>query len=346
LLKSGIFALVLGAACLLPAAVLGQAANVVLVPYGEPGTKDPHAAQITDTLAAALQKAGAPVKIVAPIDHLDAVANAAQICRDNGATSLLIPEGRYEQTQKVIRAVLTTVYTYPTHVELRLDRIDCAGRVVWSATATKDIVRSNGIIQATNIGATIDDAFRDAVATVVSQLVSAPAIAAVPTAVPAAAAVPTAVAATAAATADGPQTYLIVPFGQPGIGDPRSKDLTGSLSKYMTDRKLAVKVAQPADRLTLVKDAGTMCSQNAATAILVPDLRLEQGPTKTHAELRLVLLGCDGRPKAHAFAETDVGNGFANFNPGAVMVNVGEQATKPALDRLFPGTTPAPAASR
>jgi len=334
--KSGVFALVLGAACLLPAASAAQAANAVLIPYGEPGTKDPHAAQITDTLAAALQKAGAPVKVVAPVDHLDAVANAAEICRDNGATSLLIPEGRYEQTQKVIRAVLTTVYTYPTHVELRLDRIDCAGRVVWSATATKDIVRSNGIIQATNIGATIDDAFRDAVATVVSQLASAPAIAAVPTAV----------AATAAATPDGPQTYLIVPFGQPGIGDPRSKDLTGSLSKYMTDRKLAVKIAQPVDRLTLVKDAGTMCSQNAATAILVPDLRLEQGPTKTHAELRLALLGCDGRPKAHAFAETDVGNGFANFNPGAVMVNVGEQATKPALDQLFPGTTPAPAASR
>src|SRR5271165_3058180 len=67
---------------------------LVLVPYEEPETKDPHAAGVTQSLSLNLQQQGIPVKSIAPIDHLSAVASAAQLCRDNGAGGLLIAEGR------------------------------------------------------------------------------------------------------------------------------------------------------------------------------------------------------------------------------------------------------------
>jgi hypothetical protein len=312
----------------------------ILVPYEEPAGKDPHAREITQTLAAELQKQGLAVKVIEPVDHLDAVHNAPQLCRDNGANAILIPEGRYEQTRKSLYAVFANVVTYPTHVELRLDEFDCSGKLAWTTTATKDEVRSNGIIDPANVGATIDDAFRAAAAEAVGRLAAAPALGgAVGSAGPAPDIAPS-------------SRYVLVPFGQPGIADPRSPDLTRSLEKLMIDRKIDVTTIAPVDRLTVVASAPELCAQNGAGGIVVPDLRLEQSPLhSTHAELRLDLLGCDGRVRAHGFSEADVGNGFLNFNLAAVMVEVTERAMRPALDQLMPtiaaaqGATPGPGPS-
>src|ERR1700682_3276789 len=72
-----------------PAPASTPAAGVkplVLIPYEEPGSTDPHAAAITAKLAIDLPAAGVAVTSVAPVDHLDAVANAAKICADNAAS--------------------------------------------------------------------------------------------------------------------------------------------------------------------------------------------------------------------------------------------------------------------
>lgn len=103
------------AAGVAPAAVLAQTAppaapaapasgaKLVLLPYESPGSTDPHAAAITQTLSADLAAAGVAVATVAPVDHLEAVASAAKICTDNNATGILVPEGRYEQTKRSSR---------------------------------------------------------------------------------------------------------------------------------------------------------------------------------------------------------------------------------------------------
>ena len=45
---------------------------------------------------------------------------------------ILVPEGRYEQTLKVIPTPFVSILRYPTHVEFRLDQIGCDGAVRWT----------------------------------------------------------------------------------------------------------------------------------------------------------------------------------------------------------------------
>ncbi len=93
--------------------------HLVLLPYEAPGSTDPHAVAISQALQAELVTDGIAVTSVAPVDHLDAVEeNAKKLLADNGASGILIPEGRYEQTKKVIPAPFVTILRYPTHVEL------------------------------------------------------------------------------------------------------------------------------------------------------------------------------------------------------------------------------------
>ncbi|HMD01473.1 MAG TPA: hypothetical protein VKG44_00785, partial [Candidatus Baltobacteraceae bacterium] len=129
------------------------------MPFEEPGTKDPHATGITQSLSGDLQQQGFTVKAIPPTDHLQAVAAAADLCRDNGAAGLLVAEGRYEQTQKrtFIPFSPVQITSYPTHVELRLDEIDCAGKIAWTAYASADQRPSGpdfgGPQMVTNVGA-------------------------------------------------------------------------------------------------------------------------------------------------------------------------------------------------
>ena len=135
--------------------------KLVLLPYEAPGSTDPHAKAITENLAADLAAAGLAVTTVAPVDHIDAVASAAKICADNGVTGMLVPEGRYEQTYKMIPTPFVQIIRYPTHVELRLDEVGCDGVVRWTSTSTAD-ENPSGAFSVGNLGSYIDAAFRTA----------------------------------------------------------------------------------------------------------------------------------------------------------------------------------------
>ena len=309
----------------------------VLVPYEEPGTKDPHALGVTQALTASLGEANITAKPVASMDHLDAVAHAGQLCAQNAATALLIPEGRYEQSEKTTPLPFGfRVKSYPTHVEVRLDAIDCRGTVAWSTRGVGDQSSSGvgfsyvpGTAGAQNLGAAVDECFRNAVKSAVADLAQAPAMPAIDasTVAPPPAAAPAALPASA--------VYLLLPFAQPGIADPRSDDMTGSLTKALAGRNLAVKAGPSIDRLTTLAQAGALCSQAGANAIVVPSIRLEQ-TTKTYGELRLDLVSCDGRLLARGTGTGGAGSGWMNL--GAKMVEASEKATPGALDELFPAT--------
>jgi hypothetical protein len=303
---------------------------LVLVPYESPGSTDPHAATITKTLAAALTAAGMSVTTVAPVDHLDAVADAAKLCADNGAAGLLVPEGRYEQTKKVIPAPFVTVLRYPTHVDFRLDEIGCDGSVRWSATTSGDDVRT-GAFSVGNLGSSVDAAFRIAVEAAVKARASASVAETTSNlAAPAAAAAP----------ATTPVTYVVVPFEQPTFADPHSVDMTHSLLTQLQKQNVAVKAGTAIDHLAVVSTAAQLCTANTAQAIIVPDVRIEQSSFtgRSHAALRLALVSCTGTVLAHGAGEADMGSGFM-VNFGAAAVGVSERAMGPAIDQLFAAKT-------
>ncbi|HTZ55438.1 MAG TPA: hypothetical protein VMB20_10290 [Candidatus Acidoferrum sp.] len=305
--------------------------KLVLIPYQEPGSDDPHAAAVTQVLSDDLTAAGVTFATAAPTAHLEAVANAAKLCADNNATALLIPDGRYEQSQKRFAVSLIVVVKNETHVEFRLDEVGCDGVVRWSNVATGDQAQS-GVYNAGNAGAAVDAAFRDAIksetATFASAKIADP---------PAAAGPP---AAAAAASAPAVQTYLLIPFGQPGVADPRVSDITHSLLTQMQARKLKVVVAGTTiDHLTAIATAPQLCAANNAQAIVVPSIRLEQSIStgRSHAVLRMSLLNCDGAIDGQSVSDADMGQLFI-YNFGAALVGVAERAMETGLDQLFPST--------
>jgi hypothetical protein len=318
-----------------PPAQLAPAIPLVLVPYEEPGSTDPHALAISEKLLADLPAAGVNVKGVAAIDHLDAVANAAKICADNGASGILIPEGRYEQTKKIFPIGLwLTIERYPTHAELRLDEIGCDGNIRWTNTTTGDEART-GAFSVGNLGSAIDGAFRSAI----DAAVKARAAATVPTG----AAAPATASPAVAAPAAPPTTFLLLPFEQPTIGDPHAPDVTHSLLVQLQARKLDVKLGTPIDHLSAVTGAAQLCTANGVQAIIVPNVRVESSPAtgRSHASLRLAMLSCGGSVLGHSQAEADMGAGSMN-NFGAAVTGISERAMGPAIDQLFPSTAAVP----
>ncbi|MBV8150746.1 MAG: hypothetical protein JOY59_04250 [Candidatus Eremiobacteraeota bacterium] len=309
------------------AAAAASAQPLVLVPYEEPGSKDPHAATISQTLQEQFGAAGLTVKAIAPIDHLSAVASAAKICADNNVTGILIPEARYEQTKKVIPTPFVTVLRYPTHAEFRLDQIGCDGSVRWTTTAVGDQAPA-GAFSVGNLGAAVDAALKTAEQTAVAARAAA-SVAAPPAAAPVAA-VP--VPATVS-------SYLLVPFEQPGIADPHASDLTNSLQTKLKEHKLDVKTGAPVDHLSVVSTASQLCTSSGAQAIIVPGVRIEQSSVtgRSHAAMRLTLMSCGGTIVRESTAEADMGQAFM-YNFGAAVVNVSEQAMSPAIDQLFPAS--------
>ncbi len=142
--------------------------------------------------------------------------------------------------------------------------------------------------------------------------------------------------ASSAATAS-PSTYLLLPFEQPGIADPRGADMTHSLLTQLQEHKLDVKVGTPLDHLAAITGAQQLCTGSGAQAIIVPNVRIEQSSFKgrSHASLRLSLLSCTGSLLGHGAAEADMGQVFIR-NFGASVVGVTERAMGPAIEQLFP----------
>jgi hypothetical protein len=130
---------------------------------------------------------------------------------------------------------------------------------------------------------------------------------------------------------------VLVPFEEPTIADPRSADMTHSLLVQLQAQKLDVKVGSPIDHYSAVSSASQLCTANAAQAIIVPDVRIEQSAVtaRSHASLHLELLSCTGSVLGHGAAEADMGQPtMVNF--GAAVVAVSERAMTPAIEQLFP----------
>ncbi len=310
------------------AAPVASGKTYVLIPYDQPDGKDEHASAVRSDLSKDLDAAHITVTTAAPMDHLEAVEHAASLCAQYHADGLLVPEGRDEQTVKMVYAVLMNVTKYPTHVEFRLDEIGCDGVVHWSKTTTAD--RTTSGFTSSNLDAVVDDAFNGAIADATSAFAQAT-IADYPPAKPAAD--PPA----SAAHLDPAAKYLVVPFAQPGLADPHADDIMHSFMGKLETRKITATAAAPMDRLTVIATAQSLCSAAGASAIIVPSLRIEQSSFHgdSYAELRLDVVGCNGVVLAKSLGTANYKRGtLRNF--GADAVEVSEMAMDPALTQLFP----------
>lgn len=300
----------------------------VLIPYDQPDGKDEHASAVMSDITKDFDAAHVTIVAAAPMDHLEAVQHAASLCAQYHADGLLIAEGRDEQTVKMVYAVLTNVIKYPTHVEFRLDEIGCDGVVHWSKTTTAD--RNTSGFTSANLDAVVDDAFNGAIGDATSAFAQAT-IADYPAAN--AAADPPA----SPAHLDPAAKYLVVPFAQPGIADPRADDIMHSFMGKLETRKITATAAAPMDRLTVIATAQSLCTAAGASAIIVPALRIEQSSFHgdSYAELHLDVVGCNGQVLVKALGTANYKRGtIRNF--GADAVEVSEQAMDPALAQLFP----------
>ena len=309
--------------------------SLVVIPYQEPADTAALGSQVTAMLLSDLTTARIKTVSVAPVDHVHAVANAAQICSENDAAGILIPEGRSDVTGRLSYFVVASTVTYEWHVDFRLDLVDCRGVVRRSVLASGN-KSSTGVLSPVSPGGgnmtvgPLQSAFQSAVQSAVQQY----------------AASPPDLAADVAPPAAGPVTspsvtskLLLIPVGQPGMADPNAAAVTDAALAQMKLRNVDVTLGSQIDHLTVFAAAAQLCASNGAQGIVVPRLEIVQVPFSGQARalLRLDLFACDGTPVAYGSGEGDLRKA-PKHDFRAAVVDAARQALAPALDQLFPST--------
>lgn len=337
---------------LLAAAVVTQRASaqataatpLLLVAVEDPNATDPSAKGINAALSELLGGAGVLLVKSDKKYALDAIAQGPALCAASHASGMLVPAGRYEQTEHETPVPFVgKVIHYSTHVEFRLDELSCDGAVRWTTTTKADVGRSGVMFKPSNVGADVDAAFRTAIADAVKARTDAKIV---EPAAPESAPAPGAAGDAAPAVIDPKDPLLLIPIEEPGIADPHATDMTHSLLLTMQKRGMTVKTATAVDHNTIVHDAASLCSANNAKAIVVPHVRVEQSgySGRSHASFATTLVSCTGVPIAHGANDADMpGGGWFNFTASAT--GVFERAVTPALDALYPVAKPAAAAA-
>lgn len=307
-------------------------AKLLFVPYELPGSSDPYEIAASQNVLSALSGMSVPVARLMPMDGIDALANAAKICSDNGGNGLLIPDGRYQATMKPGFMSVTV----NTHVDFRLVDASCDGVVRWSMTASGEDTVSG---MNPNISGSVNAAYSAAV----QRAASARATASIPQAM--AAPNPSATAA-----AGPPGAYAVVPFDVLGMADQRKVDLTNSLIARLQAHGVQARATAPLDHFVAVAQAGQLCAGNAAQAVIVPSVRMEANSTsgsgaQPHAVLHLTALNCAGAIVARGVAQGSFRGAMLFFrDPDEAVVSATNDAMDAALAQLLQ-TRPANAAS-
>lgn len=251
-----------------------------VIPFQEPGGEAVDAFSAADSaLTADLQKRGFQAALAAPARHLTVPATAAQICAATHAQAIVLGSTRTEQTLHFKYAFVTNIPHYPTHAELRLSMLSCAGRVLWRTVSTGDVD-----YYASNVGAAVSDALVRSIQAAVEQI---------PGTLPSQPLEPPAIAATNT-SAD----FVLLPFSEPQSQDGELDAATTSVQDALKSQNISVALLPSMDRFDAVEDAAAICRSYGARGILIGTLRSEQTyrvGVKTHSEVTLSLVRCDGR---------------------------------------------------
>lgn len=176
------FVLALGALPVAPAAAVEETAGplYVIVPFGEPGDSEPVFKQATQQLSADLSDRRIRSAVSTPIDPIEAVGTAHQLCGAYNADGLLVPQLRFEQSKErnltgflpVVGGVVSSSGAFdrsPIRATLRLYLVDCTGTVRWKTYTT-----ANKVHKGTNVSAGLMQITKEALAEAVDQFANRP----------------------------------------------------------------------------------------------------------------------------------------------------------------------------
>ncbi|HEY6234213.1 MAG TPA: hypothetical protein VIW69_03780 [Candidatus Elarobacter sp.] len=173
------------ALCALPAApavAVDEATGplYVVVPFGEPGDTEPVFKQATQQFALDLSDRRIRSAVATPIDPIEAVGTARQMCGAYNADGVLVPQLRFEQSKErnlsgfipVVGGVVSSSGVFdrsPIRASLRLYLIDCTGTVRWKTYTT-----ANKVHKGTNVSAGLMAITKEALAEAVDQFANRP----------------------------------------------------------------------------------------------------------------------------------------------------------------------------
>ena len=167
----------------LPAAAVENVSGplYVIVPFGDPGDTDPIYRNATKQFSVDLSDRRVRTAIATPMDAIEAVGTAHQMCSAYNADGLLIPQIRFEQSKErnltgflpVVGGVVSSSGVFdrsPIRAQLRLYLIDCSGVVRWKTYTT-----ANKVHKGQNVAAGLTEITNEALADAVEQFVNRPA---------------------------------------------------------------------------------------------------------------------------------------------------------------------------
>ena len=175
-------ALVLALTPLAPAAAVEQSTGplYVVVPFGDPGDTDPVLKHATQQLTVDLSNKQVRTAMSVPIDPIEAVGTARQMCGSYNADGVLIPQLRFEQSKErnltgfipVVGGVVSSSGMFdrsPIRASLRLYLVDCTGTVRWKTYTT-----ANKVHKGQNVAAGLTEITDEALAEAVDTFVNRP----------------------------------------------------------------------------------------------------------------------------------------------------------------------------
>ncbi|MDB5073256.1 MAG: hypothetical protein JWM87_4367 [Candidatus Eremiobacteraeota bacterium] len=175
-------ALVLALTPLAPAAAVEQSTGplYVVVPFGDPGDTDPVLKHATQQLTVDLSNKQIRTAMSVPIDPIEAVGTARQMCGSYNADGVLIAQLRFEQSKErnltgfipVVGGVVSSSGMFdrsPIRASLKLYLVDCTGIVRWKTYTT-----ANKVHKGQNVAAGLTEITDEALAEAVDGFVNRP----------------------------------------------------------------------------------------------------------------------------------------------------------------------------
>jgi hypothetical protein len=164
-----------------PALAIQQPSGLyVIIPFGEPGDTDPVQNNATQQFSLDLAERQIRSMIAPPIDAVEAVGSASRLCGEYGASGLLVPQLRFEQSKErnltgflpVVGGVVSSSGAFdrsPIRARLKLFLVDCSGVVRWKTFTT-----ANKVHKGTNINAGLTEIANATLTQAVEQFVNRP----------------------------------------------------------------------------------------------------------------------------------------------------------------------------
>lgn len=147
----------------------------VVVPFGEPGDTDPQLPLATKSMTQDLSGHSIRSALANPVDAVEAVSAAPQLCSEFSAAGIIVTQLRFEQSKErnltgfipVVGGVISSSGAFdasPIRSRVKMYLISCSGKVVWKTMTT-----ANKVHHGQNVAAGLTEIADEAIAAAVDE---------------------------------------------------------------------------------------------------------------------------------------------------------------------------------